>query len=110
MRNDGSIQPKTVVAAASTIPPSTQMAWHMHGVVQGVSSLKLSMLRPNKTHGQNSPVKPLKEGHEKFDIIEICISKNILTFCSKETIGTGTPHRANCKDTIKKPTEDINIY
>lgn len=65
MRNDGSTQPKTAVAAASAIPPSTQMAWHMHGVVQGVSSLNLSTLCPNKTHGQNSPVKPVKEGNKR---------------------------------------------
>ena len=62
MRNDvlGSTPWKTAVAVARAIPPSIHTAWHMHGVVQGVSSLKLSTLRPNKTHGQNRPVQPVK--------------------------------------------------
>lgn len=64
MRNDvpGSIPGKMEVAAtvaiARVMPPSTQMAWQMHGLVQGVTSLNLSTLRPNNTQGQKSPVKP----------------------------------------------------
>lgn len=63
MRNEvlGSIPWMTAVAVATAIPPSMQTAWQMQGVVQGVSSLKLSTFRPNKTHGQNSPVQPVKE-------------------------------------------------
>lgn len=62
IRNEvlGSTPWKTAVAAATAMPPSMQTAWHMQGVVQGVSSLKLSTLRPNKTHGQNRPVQPVK--------------------------------------------------
>jgi len=39
----------------------------MHGVIQGVSLLKLSILRQNKTQGQKSPVKPVikVERHQK---------------------------------------------
>lgn len=64
MRNDvlGSIPWKTPVPIASAMPPSIQMAWQMQGVVQGVSSLKLSILRPKRTHGQNSPVQPGRRG------------------------------------------------
>jgi hypothetical protein len=51
---------KTAVAAASAMPPSTQTAWQTHGVVQGVSSLKLSIFLPNRTQGQNSPVQPFQ--------------------------------------------------
>lgn len=51
------------VAVASARPPSTKMAWQMHGPFHGVSSLTCSTLRPNKTHGQNSPVQPTV--HEK---------------------------------------------
>ena len=61
IRNDvpGSMIPfKTAVAVARAMPPSIKMAWQMHGPVQGVSSCKLSTLRPNNTQGQNSPVKP----------------------------------------------------
>ena len=61
----GSIAGKMEVAAAVAIaremPPSIQMAWQMHGPVQGVSSFNLSTLRPNNTQGQNSPVKPAKK-------------------------------------------------
>jgi hypothetical protein len=62
MRNDvpGWKPWKTAVAAASARPPSTHTAWQMHGVVQGVSSLKLSIFLPNRTQGQNSPVQPFK--------------------------------------------------
>ena len=56
MRNDvpGSMKPlKIAVAVARAMPPSTKMAWQTHGPVQGVSSCKVSTLRPNKTQGQN---------------------------------------------------------
>lgn len=45
-------------AIPKEMPPSTKMAWQMHGLVQWVSSLKLCKLRPNSTQGQNSSVKP----------------------------------------------------
>lgn len=62
MRKDvpGSIPWHTAVATARAMPPSTKIAWQTQGVVQGVSSLRLSTLRPNKTHGQKSPVQPIE--------------------------------------------------
>lgn len=58
----GSIIPcSTAVAATTARPPSTKTAWQMHGPVHGVSSLNCSTLRPNKTHGQKSPVQPTVE-------------------------------------------------
>lgn len=69
IRNEvlGSKPWKTAIAAARAIPPSTQTAWQTQGVVQGVSSLKFSILRPNRTHGQNSPVQPEKVKHNWMD-------------------------------------------
>lgn len=60
IKNDvfGSIPWKKAVATATAIPPSTHMAWHMHALVQGISSRSVSTLRPNNTHGQKSPFKP----------------------------------------------------
>lgn len=56
----GSMQWSAAVAVAKAMPPSTNIAWQTHGLVQSISSsLKLSTLRPNKTHGQNSPVQQL---------------------------------------------------
>lgn len=62
IRNEvlGSTPWKIAVPAATAMPPSTKTAWQMHGVVHGTSSLKFSILRPNWTQGQNSPVKPVK--------------------------------------------------
>lgn len=58
----GSIIPCSAAVAATTArPPSTKMAWQMHGPVQGVSSLSCSTLRPNKMHGQRRPVQPIVE-------------------------------------------------
>jgi hypothetical protein len=51
----GSTPWNMAVAKAKAIPPSTKIAWQVQGPVQGVSSLILSTLRPNRTHGQNKP-------------------------------------------------------
>lgn len=56
----GSIPWMIAVPAANARPPSIQTAWQMHGVVHGVSSLKLSTFRPKRTQGQNSPVQPVQ--------------------------------------------------
>lgn len=66
----GSIKPcRAAVAAAKAMPPSTKMAWQMQGPVHGVSSLNCSMLRPNRTQGQNSPVLPVADKAKEIRII-----------------------------------------
>lgn len=108
-RNGGLIQPTIAVPAARAIPPSTQMAWHKHGLVQVISSLNLSTLRPNRTHGQNSPIKPVMVENENFYTIETWKS-NTLSFCSKCSDGIRTSHKARCNDTINNPIIGIQIF
>lgn len=48
----------------------------MHGPVHGVSSLTCSTLRPNRTHGQNSPVLPIADKKiEAFQTINHTMEK-----------------------------------
>lgn len=68
MRNDvlGSIPWKAAIAVASAMPPSTKIAWQTQGVVQGVSSLRFSMFRPNKTQGQKRPIQPVEKNKSQM--------------------------------------------
>lgn len=65
----GSKPCKIAAAAATAMPPSTKMAWQRHALFQGTSSLKLSKLRPNRTHGQNSPAKPVKVNNDTVFLV-----------------------------------------
>lgn len=69
IRNDvlGSTPWNMAVRIASVIPPSTNTAWQTQGVVQGMSSLRASTLRPNSTQGQNNPVRPSVKINRQLD-------------------------------------------
>jgi hypothetical protein len=65
----GSTPWNIAVRIASAMPPSTQTAWQVQGVVHGISSLRAWTFRPNSTQGQNSPVQPNKA--RRSDTLEV---------------------------------------
>ena len=62
----GSIPGNITVRIANAMPPSTQTAWQVQGVVHGISSLRASTLCPNSTQGKNDPVQPKNREGKQF--------------------------------------------